>query len=100
MFNLLLKSVLAVKITKYFCFKRIIEEAKKNGLEINSNETKYIIMGSTGKHKAEELVVNSENRNEYKSERTDKFVYLEVAIDEDGTEKYKLDAGMMEGNKK
>lgn len=42
------------------------------------------------KNKGKELVVNLLNKKEYKFERVDKFVCLEVVIVEDGKETYKL----------
>ncbi|XP_072400961.1 uncharacterized protein [Diabrotica undecimpunctata] len=79
--------------------KKIIKEAQKFELELKEDKTKYMIMGEA-EGKKEDFSVRYVSGKSYSFKRVDKFEYLGVVFDENGKEKWELEARIAKGNKK
>lgn len=62
---------------------------RPNGLKINSNKTKYVIMSVREETKEKELRVFLNSQEEY--------IYLDVVFNEEGKKRHELDAKMTKG---
>lgn len=59
---------------------KIDEEAKKFALEINTNKTRYMIMGAIEENNEKGLRVSQINQEESKLEKVAKYVYYKLDV--------------------
>lgn len=77
--------------------KKLVSKAKRFGLHINQQKTKYIVMGGVQQQTEDHLQLKTHERKERKFEKVNNSVYLGVVIKE-GKEEIELKVRLTKGN--